>query len=101
FCEISNITIEEIARSCSNLKYLNLRGCYKVSKEAVDQLISLNPNIYVENFVCTITPPNLIGAVRNYLIQPNVANNRILARRLQRLNLRLYSDPWLTRSTVR
>ena len=26
-----------------------------ISKEAVDQLVSLNPNIHVENFICTIT----------------------------------------------
>ena len=56
FCKISDIIIEEIARSCPNLKYLNLRGCYKISKEAIDQLVSLNPNIHVENFVCTIIP---------------------------------------------
>ncbi|CAI2189678.1 3196_t:CDS:2, partial [Funneliformis geosporum] len=55
FCKITNITIEEIASSCLNLKYLKLEGCDNVSKEAIDQLISLNPNIHVENFVCTIT----------------------------------------------
>ena len=31
-----------------------MRGCNKISKKAVDQLVSLNPNIHVENFVCTI-----------------------------------------------
>ena len=36
FCEISDITIEEIARSCSNLKYLNLKGYYSISKKSVD-----------------------------------------------------------------
>ena len=61
---ISDMTIEEITKSCLNLKYLNLRGCYGISKEAVDQL---NPNIHVENFVDTITPPDLIGVVRNHL----------------------------------
>ncbi|CAI2181783.1 19890_t:CDS:2 [Funneliformis geosporum] len=45
YCVITNITIEEIARLCLNLKYLNLRGCYKISKEAVNQLVSLNLNI--------------------------------------------------------
>ena len=94
FCKITDIAIEEIAKSCHNLKYLNLRGCDKISKEAMDKLNSLNPNIYVENFVSIIIPPDLIGAVRNYLIQLNVANNRILAWRLQRLNMR-------ARSTVR
>ena len=33
FCKISNITIEEIARSCLNLKYLNLRGVIKLVKK--------------------------------------------------------------------
>ncbi|GET00265.1 hypothetical protein GLOIN_2v1790945 [Rhizophagus clarus] len=33
FCKISNITIEEIARLCFNLKYLNLRGVIKLVKE--------------------------------------------------------------------
>jgi hypothetical protein len=47
FCEITDITIEEIVRSCLNLKYLKLEGCYRISKEAIDQL---NPNTYVENF---------------------------------------------------
>ena len=51
YCEITDITIKEIARSCLNLKFLNLRGCYKISKEAVDQLVSLNPNINIVNFV--------------------------------------------------
>ena len=67
FCKISNITIKEIARSCLNLKFLNLRGCYNVSKKAVDQVISLNPNINIVDFVDAITPPVLIGVVRNHL----------------------------------
>ena len=33
-----------------------MEGCDIVSKEAIDQLVSLNPNIHVENFVCTIIP---------------------------------------------
>src|SRR6266498_4293534 len=94
YCVITDITIEEIARSCLNLKYLDLEGCYNISKEAVDQL---NPNIHVENFV---TPPDLIGMVRNHLTQNNVASRQILAQSLQSLldlsmrdNLRWYSDP--------
>ncbi|GET63771.1 hypothetical protein GLOIN_2v1786061 [Rhizophagus irregularis DAOM 181602=DAOM 197198] len=51
FCQITDITIKEIAGSCLNLKYLNLEGCNNISKEAIDQLILLNPNIHVENFV--------------------------------------------------
>src|SRR6266496_1851456 len=79
FCKISNITIGEIARSCFNLKYLNLRGCYIISKEAVDQVVSLNPNINIVNFVDTIMPSGLIGIVRNHLTQNNVASEQILA----------------------
>src|SRR5881394_430107 len=76
YCEITDITIEEIARSCPNLKYLNLRGCYKISKEAVNKL---NPNIHIENFGETLSPPDLIGAVRNHLVQNNVFSRQILA----------------------
>ncbi|RGB32655.1 hypothetical protein C1646_816539 [Rhizophagus diaphanus] len=80
FCEIiSDMTIEKIARSCFNLKYLNLRGCYNISKKAVDQLISLNPNIHIENFEETLSPPDLIKAVRNHLIQNNVFSRQIIA----------------------
>ncbi|PKK56653.1 hypothetical protein RhiirC2_799581 [Rhizophagus irregularis] len=82
FCKISNITIKEIARSSLNLKYLNLRGCYIISKEAVDQVISVNSNINIVNFVDTITPPDLIGVVINHLIQNNVAIRQILAQNL-------------------
>ena len=57
FCKITNITIKEIAGSCFNLKYLNLEGCSNISKEAVDRLVSLNPNIHVENFVPIRVPP--------------------------------------------
>jgi hypothetical protein len=89
YCEITDITIEEIARSCPNLKYLNLRGCYIVgyptyiiSKEAIDQLVSLNPNIHIKNFVDTLSPPDLIGVVINHLTQNNVASRQILAQNL-------------------
>ena len=105
YCEITDITIEEIARSCHILKYLNLRGCYKISKEAVNKL---NPNIHIENFEETLSPPDLIGAVRNHLVQNNVFSRQILAQGLQRLldlsmrdNLQWYSDPGLARSIVR
>ena len=90
FCEISDITIEEIARSCSNLKYLDLKGCYSsISKEAVDQLVSLNPNIHVDNFADSITPLDLIGMVRNHLTQNNVASRQILAQNLQTFRSKL------------
>ena len=57
FCQITDITIKEIVGSCLNLKYLNLEGCSNISKEAVDQLVSLNPNIHIENFVPIQVPP--------------------------------------------
>ena len=65
YCVITDITIEEIARSCLNLKYLNLRGCYKISKGAVNKL---NLNIHIDNFKKTLTPSDLIGAVGNHFI---------------------------------
>jgi hypothetical protein len=68
FCEITDITIKEIASSCLNLKYLDLKGCENISKEAIDQLVSaLTPNIHVENYVGTITTPELIGAINDLL----------------------------------
>ena len=99
YCKFTDVTIKEIASSCLNLKYLNLEGCYKISK-----LVSLNPNIHVDNFADSITPPDLIGLVRNHLTQNNVARRQILAQNLQRLldqNLQWYSDSGLTRSIVR
>ncbi|RGB30774.1 hypothetical protein C1646_764921 [Rhizophagus diaphanus] len=105
YCGITDKTIKEIARSCHILKYLNLSGCYKISKGAVNKL---NPNIYIENFEETLSPPDLIGAVKNHLIQNNVSSRQILAQGLQRLldlsmrdNLQWYSDSRLARSIVR
>ena len=78
----------------------------------MDQLVSLNPKIHVKNFfrlgaMETITPPDLIGLVRNHLTQNNVASRQILVQSLQRLlelsmrdNLQWYSDPGLARSIV-
>ena len=97
YCVITDITIEEIARSYLNLKYFDLEGCYNISEEAVDQLISLNPNIYVENFLESSAPPDFIESVRNYLIQPNVDNKRFLAQHLQQLldlNMRARLTVW-------
>ncbi|CAI2197574.1 17584_t:CDS:2, partial [Funneliformis geosporum] len=74
FCKITDITIGEIVRFCSNLKYLNLRGYYKISKKTIDQLILLNLNIYIDNFVKTLTPSSLIRVVRKHLTQNNFAS---------------------------
>ncbi len=66
YCEVTNKIIKKIASSCLNLKYLKLEGCDNVSKEAIDQLVSLNPNIHVENFMCTITPVSFDTYFRMY-----------------------------------
>src|SRR5581483_1857435 len=42
FCKIFNVTIKEIAHSCLNLKFLDLKGCENISKKDIGQL---NPNI--------------------------------------------------------
>ncbi|RIA99101.1 hypothetical protein C1645_731116 [Glomus cerebriforme] len=47
YCNITSKTIKEIARSCLNLKSLDLEGCENISKKAIDQL---NPNIHIKNF---------------------------------------------------
>ena len=39
------MTIKEIARSCLNLKFLDLDGCENISKKVMDQL---NPNIHID-----------------------------------------------------
>ncbi|CAI2199986.1 17757_t:CDS:1, partial [Funneliformis geosporum] len=51
-------------------------------KEAVDQIISLNPNINIVNFVDTIMPPDLIEVVINHFTQNNIASRQILAQNL-------------------
>ncbi|CAI2190946.1 11789_t:CDS:2, partial [Funneliformis geosporum] len=67
FVKLPNITIEAIASSCINLKYLKLEEYDNVSKEAIDQLVfSLSPNIHVENFMCTITPASFSVYPRMY-----------------------------------
>ena len=55
--------------------------------KAVDQLVSLNPNIHVENFMETLMPSDFIGVVSNYLTQNNVANRQILTQRLLDLSI--------------
>ncbi|CAI2165084.1 14067_t:CDS:2 [Funneliformis geosporum] len=75
----------EIARSCLNLKYLDLEGYYNISEEVIDQLISLNPNIHVENFLESSVLSDFIELAKNYFIQLNVANERFLAQHLQQL----------------
>ncbi|CAI2191492.1 4414_t:CDS:2, partial [Funneliformis geosporum] len=47
YCNITSITIREIACSCLNLKFLDLDRCENISKKAMHQL---NPNIHIENF---------------------------------------------------
>jgi len=58
YYEVTNEIIKKIACSYLNLKYLNLKrydNINNISKEAVNQLISLNPNIYIKIFMNTIT----------------------------------------------
>ena len=77
YCEVTNVVIEEIIQSCLNLKYLNLNGYRNISKEAVDQLISLKPNIHVENFVNSITPASLDALIAQ-IVQAHSQNNGAL-----------------------
>ena len=86
FCGITDVIIGEIACSCLNLKYLDLEGCYKISKEAVDQL---NRNIHVENFV---TPPDFIEIVSNHLALASLAR---MCRR-HRAGERILSPEWVS-----
>ncbi|GES85319.1 hypothetical protein GLOIN_2v1848414 [Rhizophagus clarus] len=46
-CNITSMAIKEIARSCLNIKFVDLEGCENISKKAMDQL---NPNIHIKNF---------------------------------------------------
>ena len=73
YCKFTDVTIKEIASSCLNLKYLNLEGCYKISK-----LVSLNPNIHVDNFADTITPSDFISAFSDFLGQYTNNQNSVL-----------------------
>ena len=65
-----------------------MEGCNNISKEAADQVISVNPNINIVNFVDTITPPDLIGVVINHLTQNNITSRQILAQSLLDLSMR-------------
>ncbi|CAI2183277.1 9185_t:CDS:2 [Funneliformis geosporum] len=90
--EVDDEGLTAITDSCHKLECLNISNrtefskiliwCFKISKEAVDQVISLNPNINIVNFMDTIMPPDLIGVVINYLTQNNVASRQILAQSL-------------------
>jgi hypothetical protein len=63
FCKITDKTIKKIACLYLNLKYFDLKGCKNISKKTIDQLISFNPNIYIENFIGTIITSDLIEAI--------------------------------------
>jgi hypothetical protein len=91
FCGITDVTIKEISHSCLNLKYLNLEGCANITKEAIDQLVSaLSPNIHVENFVCTIAPPDFISPFSDYLGRYVVNRNSVLSQVHRQLNSNIY-----------
>ena len=86
FCEITDMTIKEVARLCLNLKYINLRGCY-ISKEALDQL---NPNTHVEIFRDPFDNQAVIEQVIRWLYNTrhSVDNNLnpVLSQLYQQLN---------------
>ncbi|RIA91176.1 hypothetical protein C1645_737308 [Glomus cerebriforme] len=56
-----SIRLVNIQYNPSIIFFSDRKGCYSISKEAIDQLISLNPNIHVDNFADSIIPPDLIG----------------------------------------
>ncbi|CAH1769797.1 5137_t:CDS:1, partial [Entrophospora sp. SA101] len=45
-CSIGNKAVEEIARNCNNLKYLSLEGCNGISEEVMKKL---NSKIKIEH----------------------------------------------------
>ncbi|CAG8788300.1 8953_t:CDS:2, partial [Dentiscutata erythropus] len=45
-CSIGNEAIEKIASNCTNLKYLSLKGCRRISNEVLKKL---NPKIKIEH----------------------------------------------------
>ncbi|CAI2194251.1 3148_t:CDS:1, partial [Funneliformis geosporum] len=73
FCEITDITIEEIARSYLNLKYLNLKKYYNISKKAV---VRLNSDIHIKNFN-DLKNPSLIIAFSDYLRQADTFHQNL------------------------
>jgi len=77
FCGITDVTIKEISRSCLYLKYLNLEGCANITKEAIDQLVLLNPNIHVEDFMNSMDMQAELDQEigRIYNIRHSVGNN--------------------------
>jgi len=78
---ITDITINAIASSYLNLKYLDLKGCYNISKEAIYQLI---PNVHVENIVGV--SPHYISVMDKYLSQYDVCGLVKLERKIRDYN---------------
>ncbi|GES73965.1 hypothetical protein GLOIN_2v1476726 [Rhizophagus clarus] len=78
---ITDITINAIARSCLNLKYIDLKGCYNISKEAICQLI---PNVHVENIVGV--SPHYISLMDKYLSQYDVCGLAELEQKIRHRN---------------
>ncbi|GES77608.1 hypothetical protein GLOIN_2v1786101 [Rhizophagus clarus] len=91
---ITDITINAIARSCLNLKYIDLKGCYNISKEAKCQLI---PNVHVENIVGV--SPHYISLMDKYLSQYDVCGLAELERKIRRRNDANNLNSALIRST--
>ena len=78
---ITDITINAIANSYFNLKYLDLKGYYNISKEAVCQLIS---NVYVENIVSVSS--YYISIMDKYLSQYDICELAELEWKIRRHN---------------
>jgi hypothetical protein len=62
--------LRKFSRLFLNLKNLNIRGYYKISKEAVDQFVLFSPNIYVKNFISIgleIFLNRIVRIINNYI----------------------------------
>ncbi|RGB31871.1 hypothetical protein C1646_763603 [Rhizophagus diaphanus] len=96
--EFSEQSICNIICSCSRLQHLYL-GFYEITDITIKEIARSCLNIKE-----TLTPPDLIRLVRNYLTQNNVTSRQILAQSLQNLsdrgNLQWYSDSGSAKSIV-
>ncbi|PKK60298.1 hypothetical protein RhiirC2_856929 [Rhizophagus irregularis] len=98
--EVGDGGLSAIANSCHRLEYLNISNRIEYSETSICNVIRSCPRLQqldlgfcqitdttieeiAKNFVDTITPPDLIGVLRNHLTQNNVASRQILAQSLQ------------------
>jgi hypothetical protein len=94
---ITDITINAIASSCLSLKYLDLKGCYNISREAVCQLI---PNVHIENIMGI--SPYYKSVIDKYLSQFDVCGLAELEQKIRccSLAIGLNSVPSPTREIL-